>query len=126
MIAIYSHVESTARIPNGIEEFSAIERFMSDECFALDYINQPRVLDWQRFTKENLHSCYSVSNKSKKIAFTLELKIPDIPKKEIKTRNWNDAMGPKIIKNPIDTKVYYGNEIKDGKLTISEQNVQVI
>lgn len=122
MLTIYKNLEETAKIPAGIEEFSAVKRMFSAECFALDDINHPRTINWSRFTKKNLDKCYNVNKESKKAAFILELQIPN-DKKRINTTNWNDEIGPKRIKPPIETKVYHNNRIIDGKMIISEQNV---
>ncbi len=122
MLVIYNDLENTGSIPYGVEEFSAIERFQSEDCFALDKISLPRAIDWNKFTKESLNRCYSVDKESKKIAFTLKLEITD-KVNEIKTSNWNEELGPKLVKSPMDVNVYYGNEIINGKLVISEQNV---
>ncbi len=125
MLVIYNHLKDTARIPDGIEEFSAIERFQSEGCFALDSINPPKAIDWNKFTKENLDSCYNIGKESEKIAFSLNLTIGKISEK-IHTLNWNEEIPPRKVKSPIDVNVYYNNEIINGKLTISEQNVQII
>lgn len=125
MIIIFSHLKDTAQIPKGLEEFSAIERFLSNECFASNDINEPKTLSWEKFTKEKIDKCYNVDKESKKIAFTLRLQIQD-KVKEIETNNWNKEIGPQRIKSPLDVNVNYKNETRKGKLIISEQNVQTI
>ncbi|MBW2988950.1 hypothetical protein KY358_01390 [Candidatus Woesearchaeota archaeon] len=123
MLAIYNQVESSASIPEGIEEFSYIERFFSDDCFALDRINNPKTIEFSRFTEENLHSCYDVGDKSKKIAFKLELKLPKEKKigpKVIRSRNWDEKISTKRKTMKMD--ISYNNEIIGGELIISEQN----
>lgn len=122
MLIIYNDLENTGSIPYGIEEFSAIERFQSEDCFVLDKISMPKAIDWNKFTKENLNRCYNVGKESKKIAFTLKLEITG-KVNEIKTNNWNEELGPKIVKSPINVNIYYGDKLINGKLIISEQNV---
>lgn len=122
MIVIYNHLEDTGKIPEGIEEFSAIERLQSEDCFALKNTKLPIVINWDKFTKENLNRCYNVGKESKKIAFDLTLQIPNNVK-VIKTNNWNEGLDPKRVKKPKEVNVYYKNEILNGELIISEQNV---
>lgn len=122
MVVIYNHLEWTGKVPDGIEEFSAIERFQSEDCFALKNKRLPIIINWDEFTNENLNRCYNINKESKKIAFNLTLKIPDNVK-GIKTANWNEGLDPKRVKKPMDVNVYYKNEILNGELIIREQNV---
>lgn len=120
-------VAKTAEIPEGVETYILIQRFInSPDCFTYTEKDTERVyqkiIDWERFSDENLKKCYQTDSKEKP-AFKLTLSIPktDITQ-SIETPNWREGYFIKERQFK-DVFVKYENKIHKTRLILDIQNV---
>lgn len=107
--------------PASLEEYIVTSRFFySEDCFA--YSEQGRiypVIDFEKFTDENLRKCYSSgSEKTKGYEITLEIE-GEKEAKSVSTANFKGFMRRKLVK---DVFIFKDSKIVDGKITVGIQN----
>jgi len=111
-------------IPSGLEDYLLTQRyFNSNSCFALydEDIKRtyPKIIDPEKFTKENLDNCYNTKDAIVK-AYKLTLKYGSTSK-TISTKNWEDLASEAHTEFIL---VKDDDKIKQGSLSIELQNVQ--
>ncbi len=126
VLLVNHYSADNVEIPKNIEAYLLYQRFLrSPDCFTYEDISgraYPLILDWSKFTEENLKNCY-VSYQNKNIpAFRLKLTFPE-KESTIQTENWNSQFGPHKIEKPKQMWVYFNNEKYKGELSIEIQNV---
>jgi len=111
-------------IPAGLESYLLTQRYAnSNSCFAFHdekiARTYPSIIDPEKFTKENLDSCYDTQDTKIK-AYRLTLKYDKISK-TISTKNWEDIASKSQIESVL---INDNNKIKRGSLLIELQNAQ--
>lgn len=114
-----------AEIPEGLENFVFTQRFISSPyCFTYQDHETSRyyrgIIDWSKFSQDNLNSCYSVVKSGK----AFNLKITNLfteESKEINTKNWVGKINEERDHN---IKIYKNGKFYDGKLTVRIQNAK--
>ena len=107
------------------EEFILINDFTSS-CFAYEDgttgRSYPLIIDWNRFTQENLDHCYNEKER-RVIGFRLTLKNTQLNKEKapIITKNW-DGVISKRETIPVSVHDEYG--IYEGELKVEIQNAK--
>ncbi len=115
-----------SKIKENLESFILMQRFFeSPACFVYEKgaIMNARSIDAEKFTEENLNSCYE-PNENAAPAFRITL-ISDTAKisKVISTRNWNQNRQSEESKSK-DVPVYSGGKTSNGAMMIEIQNLQ--
>lgn len=116
-------------IPENLREEILVKRFVSDpDCLAYKDPYSGRevagVIDFSKFTQENLDNCYYVEEDSRTIAFRMYLKYLDGTEEQqlmFKTKNYKTEKSDRIIIKK--TKMMKDNEIMEAELVFHIKNV---
>ena len=128
VMILTSHSSDNVSIPENLEEFVLYQRFLrSPDCFVYEDLSgrsHQLLIDLNKFTEDNLNTCYESGNNKNIPAFKLTLSFLE-KTKTIKTSNW-DAKG--IIKKKEPAKniiVVNKNKKYPGKIIIEIQNEKI-
>lgn len=120
----YSLIMGDISIPENVEEYILMERFInSPSCFAYQDGNgrtYNKIIDMNKFgTQGQMDNCISTENTN--FAFKLILGVSgNNDKFSVKTKNWLDRLNFKERQRNV--QVYVNNEFKTGELAIYSQN----
>jgi len=126
VLTVYHIGSQQAIVHQDLEEFFLAQRFSkSPYCFSYykDGVALPDLIDSDKFNQQRIESCYGV-NDGKIPAFRLTLKTKEPWQETIKTKNWNDNIGPGQGIAPKSVAVYKNFRVHNGELSIEVQNPQ--
>lgn len=119
---VTSYSTSKIEVSPELKEYLLYQRFLrSPECFAYEDISgraYPLMIDLKKFNKQNIDSCYKVSENLP--AFNLIL-ATDNTSRSLSTENWNQDIGPQRRESPKIIYVYSSGNIQKASMIIEVQ-----